>query len=188
MCHHAPSVLCVLLTHVCMPSFRWALSQQGASEQLKSLWFGWLLSKKSWVMIGSVPACFAWEPAAYWLTLRGRWVRSKHAVDMTCLILHVVLTDVFAWTDLSSGDWTVCSVSWPSHGLNFKEELRRSTRASIVNLLLVQGAFSVLMNNPAGNLKLEVKNMMKFFTCYNLTIALHKINTEWKQFVSCLFL
>lgn len=173
MCHHAPTVLCVVLTHMCMPSFRWALSQQGASEQLKSLWFGWLLSKKSWVMIGSVLACFAWEPAAYWLTLRGRWVRSKHAVDVTCLILHVVVTAVFAWTDLSSGDWTVCSVSWPSHGLNspascFKEKLRRSTRASVINLLLVQGVFSVLMNNPAGNLKLEAKNIMKIKVFYFL--------------------
>lgn len=45
-------------------------------------------------MIGSVPACFAWEPAAYWLTSRGRWVRSKHAVDVTRLVLHEVLTDV----------------------------------------------------------------------------------------------
>lgn len=64
-----------ILKPVCN-SLRWALSQQGASGRPRSLCSGWHSSKKSWALIGSVLTSSASEPAAYWLTSRGRWVRS----------------------------------------------------------------------------------------------------------------
>lgn len=68
-----------------MCSLRWALSQQEGSAQLMSLCCGSLWSKRSWATTGSALTCSAWEPAACWLTSRGRWGLNTHYFITTLL-------------------------------------------------------------------------------------------------------
>lgn len=111
--------VCVLLTEVCVCFVRWALSRQEESGRLRSLCCGSRWSKRSWAMTGSALTCSAWEPAAYWLTSRGRWELNTRYFFHTLIfcILVFFFSFVLVFTDLPSRYWTVCSLSWAAYGL-----------------------------------------------------------------------
>lgn len=146
--------VCPVNRGVC--SLRWALSQQGGSERPKNLWYGSLWSKRSWATTGSALTCSAWEPAACWLTSRGRWGLSAHTHMYILLLGHMYVIEykyvfgfVLVCTDLPSCDWTICSLSWAAYGVKLlrccSEDQWEPQAHHTSLLLLIQAAHCLLI-------------------------------------------